>query len=390
MSRLSNLHTVSISSLPSWASLSAIPPGTYANISLNTQFSQDPGTGPWRGYGDSREVFKTWTGGVYAPAVSQYGGVVAFGGGHGAYSGNEAYLFDLTTRLWRRVGMPSNYGESSEVDGEFPDGQPMPPHTYHHCMYQSPANGGGAMGSFVFLGPTGSSSTKRAWRLPLDTGPNTRGAWSKFSNLQAQGISMNYSAVAYDPTRNLWWINANASSPPLGYLSPVTGLGSSVSGGVYTSSYKCAMAYYPPADLLIIRIDNNALYAVRLASGYATSALASTGPGPTTGVNVEETSSSFQWVDDGSGTGYIVAYSGLGLGYVTKLVPPAGNPLTGTWTWVQVPFTGVAGATPTFAPLGSAAGPYGRFAHVPILSPAGHPTFVWAGDGDSPVQLWRF
>lgn len=388
MGRISNIHTMSIEqagSLPSWATLAAIPANTFANISLNTQFSQDPGPGPWRSYGDSREIFKVWAGGVYAPNVSQYGGVVAFGGGHGAYGGNEAYLFDLTTRLWRRVGMPSNYDESQQSDGVFPDGQPYPPHTYDACMYQTPAKGGGALGSFIFMGPSGSSSTKRAWKLPLDTGPNVRGAWSEFSNLSAQGITMNYSAVAYDSVRDRWWLNSNSAAPPLGYINPSTGVGASASGGVFTSSYKCSMEYYPPADLLIIRIDNNALWAVQLSNGNVTTTLTSTGPAPTSGTNVEETSSSFEWIPDG----YFVCYSGLGLSYITKLIPPVGNPLTGTWTWQQVPLTGVGGATPVRAAAGSAEGPYGRFAYVPILSPVGHPTFVWAGSGDGSVQLWR-
>lgn len=95
-----------------------------------------------------------WTGAVYAPDYSALGAMVYWGGGHSGYDGTEAYLFDLTTRMWSVLGAPVATDYLADIDPTWTDYLQdegyVPPasHTYSLPTYISPANGGGTKGSF--------------------------------------------------------------------------------------------------------------------------------------------------------------------------------------------------------------------------------------------------
>ncbi len=65
--------------------------------------------------------------------------LIFFGGGHANYSGNEIYLFDLNTLLWKRGSLPSDVinlhgdGQFFAVDGPF--NAPASAHTYDNSLY---------------------------------------------------------------------------------------------------------------------------------------------------------------------------------------------------------------------------------------------------------------
>src|SRR5688572_30326349 len=72
---------------PEW--VKAIPPGTWAEISLNTPADVDPeddpeanpnypNSAPWRGSTGQNSVIQSWNGGALATRFSTHGGLVLF------------------------------------------------------------------------------------------------------------------------------------------------------------------------------------------------------------------------------------------------------------------------------------------------------------------------
>jgi hypothetical protein len=78
-----------------------------------------------------RSIMDDWSGATYDPVTHRF---FVHGGGHSTvsgYSGNEVYVFNLSTALWTRLDNPSPYNETQANGvGVFPDGGPTPIHTY--------------------------------------------------------------------------------------------------------------------------------------------------------------------------------------------------------------------------------------------------------------------
>jgi hypothetical protein len=205
---------------PAW--VMEIAPGTWAEISRNTLADVDPaadpavnpnhpGSAPWRGMVGQRGVLDAWNGGAFASRLGRYGALIAFGGGHNDYFGNEIYAFDLESRMWRRLTDP--YAGSREAmvayraDGAFPDGTPLPPHTYDTVDYHPRTNSLVLLRVAQQLGSGGQvlkgmpaylySFDSRQWRrsLALDH-PLKAAGWS-----------------AYDSRRDGYWVNPPPSTP---------------------------------------------------------------------------------------------------------------------------------------------------------------------------------
>lgn len=73
--------------------------------------------------------------------------MIVFGGGHNDYFGSDVHAFDLGTREWNRIsdgyvsGEPSAYGqEAIYPNTSYPDGSPLPPHTYEYVQYDPVGN----------------------------------------------------------------------------------------------------------------------------------------------------------------------------------------------------------------------------------------------------------
>lgn len=376
---------VTISNPPSWVP----PPGSFANISLNTLADVDPCPARncvYSGVSGQESVFIVWNGAAFAPDYSPYGALVCHGGGHNAYSGNEVYVFDLTTRRWSRVGAPSPYAESqANADGEYPDGQPTPPHTYSGVAYLPPSLGGGPKGSLLRFGFAGAPATQWVHRMPLDTSPTTPRGWTRFANLSSQ-LNGSYWSVAFDPTRARFWVISNLNSWPRGF-GYVTASGQVVAlpyQGDNVEGYH-ALGYCPVFDMLVhvgTRYGTPHLGGRLCNSNRDFAVLRTSGPFPPPGT------SGLEWSTAG---GYFVAYPGNGSTTVYKLIPPSGDPLSGTWTWTTQTLTGLQGAVPAKATgyrPGEWNGHYSRFREVPALSRPGNPVFVYADGRTQPVQLW--
>ena len=112
---------------------------------------------PWSGRGDFCSITEGWNGAVFADRNGASGSMIVFGGGHNDYFGSDVHAFDLATRQWARIadgfvtGRPDEYGEGAVYpDAVYPDGSPLPPHTYEYVQYDPVGND-----YLLFKGPIG-------------------------------------------------------------------------------------------------------------------------------------------------------------------------------------------------------------------------------------------
>ena len=102
---------------------------------------------PWHGSAGFSAMTEGWNGAAYASRYGPSGSMIVFGGGHDDYFGSNVHAFDLASREWRRVtdgyisGRDDDYGEgASYPDAVYPDGSPLPPHTYDYVQYDPSGN----------------------------------------------------------------------------------------------------------------------------------------------------------------------------------------------------------------------------------------------------------
>ena len=102
---------------------------------------------PWTGRVGFPAITEAWNGAVLATRFGDSGSLIVFGGGHDDYFGSDVHAFDLATREWRRIsdgfvlGDPEQYGEGAFYsNAEYPDGSPLPPHTYGYVQYDPLGN----------------------------------------------------------------------------------------------------------------------------------------------------------------------------------------------------------------------------------------------------------
>ena len=117
---------------------------------LNERVRRALGRAPlsaWHGTMGLRAITEAWNGAAFASRHGDSGSMVIFGGGHNDYFGSDVHSFDLASREWRRIsdgytsGLPQQYGEGARYPGgTYPDGSPLPPHTYDYVQYDPVGN----------------------------------------------------------------------------------------------------------------------------------------------------------------------------------------------------------------------------------------------------------
>jgi hypothetical protein len=339
--------------LPSW-----VPdPGTMEQIALNSAADPDvdskydalnpdaPGNSPWHGTSGILGPFDSWVGGAYASDYGTNGALLAFGGGHLAYYGNEVYAFDLDTQLWTRLNDPTYPFSFNTTEGELAAGAPASSHTYGHTEYVSDADGGGSQGAFIRAigssnhteGTSGSGGvTFRSHWLDVATG-----VWSRLSDDYAEsGDDSTAVAVAVDTSRNRLWMIGRGAPPQ--YLPLDAGSGSrnwtSVGSDYYIATGAVA-EYLPTRDWVVVLDlrDSDQLHVMDAANpgagldNYASDVVGTWPNGEGAPISWSPTLGKFISIDAAGDT--------LTLRY---LEPPAS--LGGTWTWTSETFTGVAPA----------------------------------------------
>ena len=102
---------------------------------------------PWHGVAGFSAITEGWNGAAYASRYGSSGSMIVFGGGHNDYFGSDVHAFDLASREWRRItdghvsGGDGEYGAGARYpDSVYPDGSPLPPHTYNYVQYDPVGN----------------------------------------------------------------------------------------------------------------------------------------------------------------------------------------------------------------------------------------------------------
>jgi Galactose oxidase, central domain len=102
---------------------------------------------PWSGRAGFPAITEAWNGAVLATRFGACGSLIVFGGGHNNYFGSDVHALDLATREWSRIsdgfiqGRPEHYGAGAFYpNAEYPDGSPLPPHTYGYVQYDAVGN----------------------------------------------------------------------------------------------------------------------------------------------------------------------------------------------------------------------------------------------------------
>ncbi|WP_405242021.1 hypothetical protein [Lentisalinibacter salinarum] len=102
---------------------------------------------PWRGRMGFCAITEAWNSAIFATRFGESGAMVIFGGGHTTYFGSDVHAFDVASRGWNRLttgfvtGNPEDYGEGAVYEtSTYPDGSPLPPHTYDYVQYDPAGN----------------------------------------------------------------------------------------------------------------------------------------------------------------------------------------------------------------------------------------------------------
>ncbi|HEX7272423.1 MAG TPA: hypothetical protein VF420_09760 [Casimicrobiaceae bacterium] len=102
---------------------------------------------PWHGVAGFSAITEGWNSAIYASRCGASGSMIVYGGGHNDYFGSSVHAFDLDTREWRRLsdgyvaGSDEAYGAGAVYPSSvYPDGSPLPPHTYDYLQYDARGN----------------------------------------------------------------------------------------------------------------------------------------------------------------------------------------------------------------------------------------------------------
>ena len=144
-------------------------------------------------------VIDDWNGGAFATGYGSMGALIAWGGGHSGYYGNEVYAFDLATQAWVRVSEPVQSPSCNQDTGELQNGSPCAAHTYDYVDYHPGTN------SFILLGSAsnhnvGGDGAPVVHLFDFDTKTWRRGA----SNAYPGGLTG--ASSAYDSSRDTFWL----------------------------------------------------------------------------------------------------------------------------------------------------------------------------------------
>jgi hypothetical protein len=113
---------------------------------LRRAVGRDPRS-PWHGVAGFSAITEGWNSAVYASRHGPSGAMIVFGGGHNDYFGSSVHAFDLASRQWQRIadgyvaGRDGAYGAGARYpESVYPDGSPLPPHTYDYVQYDALGN----------------------------------------------------------------------------------------------------------------------------------------------------------------------------------------------------------------------------------------------------------
>ena len=327
----------------------ALPAGTWLEVDARLEEVLPPTEQLEEVWGNSgpASIMSAWCGAAFDTVRDR---LIATGGGHWDYAGNELYAFDLGTLEWERLTDPSSFDGWTSGDDVMPDGLPPSRHTYNGILYLPPPidrlwiNGGSVYGP----GP----NSPRTWLYDFDAELWTEAATAP--------ISAEVSA-AYDAERdrvyaswNYWGVGYHTVDADAWTML----LGEAAISTLYRS------AAYDPARQLVLYVGNGDTMACDVANDAAAACnvVATSGPAameitPTPGFTYDPAREQFVGWDGGSAV-YVL------------------DPDTMTWT-EQIG----AGPTPTAR---ASNGTFSRWQYSEC-----HDVFVGVNAIDEPVYIYR-
>ena len=361
--------------LPGW-----VPgPGTWGTISTNTMWDvnpcEDDPNCAWSGNLGQSAVLDVWNGGAFACHEGELGSLIAWGGGHHGYWGNEVYVYDLASQVWERRSDPNpNVMVTDPANGELDDGTPSVMHTYEMLAYDRTSNSLVVLQGQSVHNNASSNGAGHMFSLTDD-------AWRRTAYL---GSVSGYGNSAYDASRAVIW--ASSQFGDFFEYDPAGGPDAEGRYGTATVHHPVGIgldsvgAIDPNNDVYVLgdfRSDPPRLLVQDLSDpASAMVEVAVEGPMPTQGAGGFEWASSrqrFYWIADG-GT------------ELRTLEPPddvddgglQGDWQSDAWRWETV--TPLAGQ----GPPARGNGVYGGFRWAPAIQ-----SFVVCNDVQEPVYAFR-
>ena len=294
---------------------------------------------PWSGRGDFCSITEGWNGAVFADRNGASGSMIVFGGGHNDYFGSDVHAFDLATRQWARIadgfvtGRPDEYGEGAVYpDAVYPDGSPLPPHTYEYVQYDPVGND-----YLLFKGQSELGPNVQATPIPhLFNLTWRRGPKHPSASLGAGGWT------TWDAARRTLWGNAGTTGNAYLGFHPDGDNGDGTCGAWDTlfanklpgQANHNAMAIDSARDIIVVAAhDLDALCAIDPADpGKDLVPLASVGSKPTL--------APYAAIEYASNLDAFVYYSATEGAKVRAIKAPPGTTwpqlISGSWSWHEI------------------------------------------------------
>jgi hypothetical protein len=311
--------------------LDDIKPGEWFEAPNSKLSSVSPNPPPPGNTGVS-SVMEAWSGGSYDTKRDR---LIVWGGGHGDYSGNEVYVYDIKLLKWVRVNDPSKNVGGDEQSGIYPDSTPRSRHTYNYVQYVPSIDRFCTFGGAAMY-PTGATGTSKTHCFDFDTK-----TWTSPGNTIHGGIG---TISAVDENGNVW-VQAGGQNGPLSQWDPVKNVWTKQS--IYFKGWFDYLYTGAIGSGKFVAIGDGNMMQWDLGNPKADPKEI-----PTTGENKMVSVKNPGFVYD-SKLGFFVAWNGGTDVYVYS---------PGSRQWIKAPLASTNKVTPTAA---SPAGTYGRFQYIP-------------------------
>ena len=381
-----------VDAMPNW--LPAV--GAIGTVGLNAMSSVYPTGAPDTRTRGSEAVLSAWNSTVFASDLGAMGSIIAWGGGHADYLGNEVYRYDIATRVCSLIvgpfDIPVSYhlgtqaddpndgpntgtGVSSTAHGEYwasdeksaeVVGQKCATHTYGHLIYVPAAQAGNTSGWLVMVG----NFNVQAHYVDLD---NPSAGWSRLGPMM--DVTPAYGLSLFDTLRSriVVYPYVNGPGTTCRVLSLSTLTWSNISQD-YLRTYYGVGHYMEADDLYLVMRAHNPDDAEGVLQIHDPVTGAKYRPTCTGDVPAYGAAGTPEWIES---TRQVVYWPGAGSTLYTGQAPA--NPRTGTWVWTARAYSGDAPVTSYSAnPM------YRRLHYVPALQ-----SLVHIGRMSQPAQAWR-
>jgi hypothetical protein len=262
---------------PAWAQ--AMTPGTWVAMSANTIAAVDaskvpalnpnyPNKAPWDQVESIEGILNLWSGAALlrADTWSTHGGILYWGGGHNGRAGSDVYILDLGNATFSLGShpYPGPYNWPY-ADGNYPDGSPVPPHTYSQQGYHPNTKTfwqlRGMQQSTSAPSNDWDISNAHGLRLVSPSTPAGDRDWvtSPINTGLGAGAYNSGGCGCYDGTSDCFWVNPNMVSQVGGSwnLAKLSNTGTQNPDGTWGTWTNHQISHQPPTDSSILHIPGD-------------------------------------------------------------------------------------------------------------------------------------